>query len=155
MVFIKSVRIWLESVARSQSDKFNFDKDFNSDTTVYSCNNVSCDYYTDEEFNDKIRNSLPNYGLTMIHLNCRSLVKHFGEIRNFPRNIILKFDIVASSKTWLIPDQHDWNDYIYESYTMYSRTTKNGGGGVALYINDAFAFNTIPDISVAVWNQSL
>ena len=142
-----------ESVARSQSNKFNFDEDINSDTNFYSCINASCNYYTDEEFNDKMRDSLPNYGLTMIHLNCRSLVKHFGEIRNFLRNIILKFDIVALSETWLIPDQHDLNDYKlkYEGYTMYStsRTTKNGGG-VALYINDAFACDRIPNISVAI-----
>ena len=115
---------------------------------IYSCINASCNYYTDEEFNDKMRDSLPKYGLTMIHLNCRSLVKHFGEIRNLWRNKILKFDIVALSETWLIPDQHD---YKYEGYTMFStsRITKNGGG-VALYINDAFACDTIPDISVAI-----
>jgi exonuclease III len=102
----------------------------------YSCINANCNYYTDEEFNDNMRDSLPKYGLTMIHLNCRSLVKYFGKIRNFLRNIILKFDIVALSETWLIPDQHDLNDYKYEGYTMYSTsiTTKNGGGVALLVI---------------------
>jgi len=139
------------SVARSQSDKFNFDKDFNSGMNVHHCINARCNYHTLEVFNDKMRNYLPKYGLTMIYLSCRSLVKHFGEIGNYMRNVILKFDMVALSESWLIPDQHDLNDYKYEGYTMYStsRTTRNGGG-VALYINEAFACDTIPDISVAI-----
>jgi len=65
-----------ESLARSHSNKFNFDKDFIFHMNFYSCINASCNYYTDEEFNDKMRASLPKFGLTMIHLNCRSLVKY-------------------------------------------------------------------------------
>ncbi len=147
-------RMNFETITKLNSNKFNFDKDINPDSNFYDCNiDTTCKYYSDEELNITLKDSSAKYGFSIIHFNCRSLVAHFTDIQNFLKNIIVKFDVIALSETWIIPDQHDLSDFNYEGYTMYttSRTVKHGGG-VALYVNENLECDVIGNISKVIEN---
>lgn len=66
-----------------------------------------------------------------------------------------KLDILALSETWL-RSRDDSDSYIIENYNFlrYDRASGSRGGGVALYINNAFLFSPI-DLSIPLTNTSI
>ncbi len=138
-----------------ESNKYNFDKDFNSDDNFYSqkiCN--QCSYYTDDEFNEKMNQSKSEHlQLSIVHLNCRSLVAHINDIRNYLNKLTVKFDVIALSETWLVPQPLNLSDFHLNGYIMYSMPRKNkNGGGVAMYVKDDLHSNEITKISKGLDN---
>ena len=68
----------------------------------------------------------------MLHLNIRSLRKHFDELCNLLDSTPLKFNLIACSETWITPQADP------VSISGYNMTTDNRipsiGGGVALFL---------------------
>jgi len=110
------------------------------DLYYYNSNN-ECAYYLEDDFKLEFGKAKEIHGLSIIHLNCRSLVKHFDDLKDFLININsnTKFDVIALSKTWLMPNKHDLSDFVLDRYTLHplSRNSKIGGY-VAIYVNDDF-----------------
>jgi hypothetical protein len=57
-------------------NNFNFDENINADLYYYNSNN-ECAYYLEDDFKVEFDKAQEIYTLSIIHLNCRNLVKHF------------------------------------------------------------------------------
>ena len=61
------------------------------------------------------------------------------DVKGFLDKLIVKFDVIALSKTWLISNVHDLSDYDYDGYYLFTTSRQHKrGGGVALYVNEDF-----------------
>ena len=104
-----------------ETNQFNFDDDLNSEKHFFEDEmNLQCKYYLDEEFNSEFGTNYTQYGLKIFHLNCRSLLAHFDDILSYLENLVVKFDILALSETWLIEEKHDIQCYKIDDYDMYT-----------------------------------
>ena len=77
---------------------------------------------------------------SIIHMNCRNLVAHYENMIDYLRNLVMKFDVIALSETWISPDKHDIKEYYTEHYTLYTstRNVDKTGDGVAIYVHDRY-----------------
>ena len=69
-------------------------------------------------------------------------------------NVIVKFDGIALSETWIIPEHHDLTQLNYEGCSITTKSI-NGkyGGGVPLYVNENLECDEIWDISKVIENS--
>lgn len=75
------------------------------------------------------------------HLNCRSLISHFTDIR---QDVLeKKYDVFAVSETWLSTYVDDSNDFEIDSYALLRKDRVGRGGGVGLYIRSCYKHNVI------------
>ena len=110
----------------------------------------NCKYYLEDTFKktyvdtDKYENCF-----SMIHLNIRSLPKHFDELQLFLKNIKFEFNIIGLSETWLKEQNLSLYNILGYEYEHVFRE-KRIGGGVSLFIknnieyccrNDLYVFN--------------
>ena len=109
----KNMLYQYETTLNLESNQYNFDKDINVDENFYKNTLQSkCSYYSENGFNTKMQVLNSDMGhLTIMHLNCRSLVAHINEIREYLNGLVVKIDVIALSETWLIPNQHDLSDF--------------------------------------------
>lgn len=71
-----------------------------------------------------------------IHINARSIRKHFDDIQNLLSSFENPFSLISISETWLSDD--DKNLFCFPSYkSEYSNRAHSNHGGVAVYINSA------------------
>ena len=54
---------------------------------------------------------LQNMDFYIIHFNCINLIVHCIDVKEYLHNIVVKYDVVALSDPWLIPDKHTLEDY--------------------------------------------
>jgi len=93
------------------------------------------------------------YGLSIIHLNCTSLVKHFDELKDFliNNNSNNKVDVIALSETWLMPSKHELSDFVLDKYSLNtSSRNSQTGGGFAIYVNNGFNQKVMCNISKVI-----
>ena len=57
---------------------------------------------------------LQNMDFSIIHFNCRSLIVHYIDVKEYLHNIVVKYDVVALSDAWLILDKNNLEDYTIE-----------------------------------------
>ena len=79
-------------------------------------------------------------GLTMIHLNIRSLLKNIEELRMFINEY--KADVVTLSETWLDKDILD-KEININQYNLERKDRNRNGGGTAIYIQERLPYQTI------------
>ena len=72
----------------------------------------------------------PSSGITIVHLNIRSLLGHFDQLTEFVRDH--SPDIVAISETWL-DDSVDDSVLAVPGYNVHRADRHRHGGGVAIY----------------------
>ena len=116
--FDYSVRTLNSDPAYSLYSKIN---DMDSCELDDYCNYIDCD-----------RDLLTSYGMRILHLNARSIVKKFSELCE----LINHFhpDAVLVCETWL--HENNVNLLNISNYEFFYKNRKNGkGGGVAIYIN--------------------
>ena len=70
------------------------------------------------------------------HLNVRSLVRHFGEVRDLL--IQEKLSILAVTETW-VSHGFDINHILIDQYTLIHEPRAAIGGGVAIYAHNDLA----------------
>ena len=51
---------------------------------------------------------------SIIHFNCRSLIVHYIDVKEYLHNMVVKYDVVALSDPWLILDKNNLEDYTIE-----------------------------------------
>jgi hypothetical protein len=95
-----------------------------------------CNYYLSDQFNDKC--SSTNHGLSIIHINSRSLTKIFDSISDYVYTLSHKFSILAFSESWF-SDNNSAPPLIHiNGYSMVQSDRLNRrGGGVVLYIDNS------------------
>ena len=86
--------------------------------------------------------------LSYLHINIRSIAKHFDEMVSFLNTLHGDFLFLGLSETWLHPNS---NNCLYQipSYQLITSNRENTkGGGVALYIHDFLTFTHIQAINM-------
>lgn len=87
--------------------------------------------------------------LKIAHINIRSLLPKFGEIKNF---ILGKnYDVVGISETWLSPLVNNV-DVEIPGYTFIRKDRPSRGGGVGLYVKDCYKYTIVTDKYVSDYN---
>ena len=107
---------------RSDYDKFTED----ADPDTNALNIITSEYYMNEKVNTKLQN--PMDGLSVIHINYRSLNAHFDQVKDLLINLESQTDVICLSKTWLTDTNCDL--FSIPIYTFYfsNRQNKKGGG---------------------------
>ena len=106
-----------------------------SDPNDQSHSANSCNYFSEAKFNSTF-SSLDQSFFSVLHMNVRSLSKHFDQLQTYLRALHSNFSIIGLSETWLkhtdIPAKiYSLPGYYFESQNRHDRT----GGGVAMYIS--------------------
>ena len=107
-------------------------------------------YYTPEAFNEyvshnKLTTSYNNL-FSMIHFNCRSILKNFDDIIALINFLSIKFTVIGVSETWLKDNSIQCNIL---GYNFLSNNRKNRrGGGVGIYIKDDLVFKCRNDVEI-------
>ena len=90
--------------------------------------------FTIEEINEL--SSVVKPYLLVLHLNIRSLRKHFDELCNLLDSTPLKFNSIACIETWITP-QADPNQLQISGYNIITENRISSmGGGVALFLKE-------------------
>ena len=112
----------------------------------YDTNIPSSKYVTDKQFKD-IVGSLSDDTLSLLHLNIRSINKHFDELKLLLDNNKPNFPLVGLTETWLTSDSKHLftlNDYDFIDNNRLNRT----GGGVALYVPHCFDYTVCDELNI-------
>ena len=105
--------------------------------------NSSCEYYTEDSFNNMLVDEQSRLNLScrsleselfFLHMNIRSISNKFDKLTNFLGQLQVKFPIVGISETWL-DDCHHFSDIAGYNFLHKPRVTRVGGG-VGLYIGE-------------------
>ena len=89
-------------------------------------------YYVSDEVKDKLK-SLQLNSFSVLHLNIRSMKKHFEVFQDFIESLNFKFSAICLSETWL--QAHEISDSNFQLpgyYSFHLTTRKNRGGGVCI-----------------------
>ena len=96
-----------------------------------------CSYVTMNQFKE-IRKGLCKDTFSLIHLNIRSLSKHFDELQlllDNPNNPL--FTVIGLTETWL--SSCPKRSFSLEGYNVFvNNRPDRSGGGVALYVSSSF-----------------
>jgi Reverse transcriptase (RNA-dependent DNA polymerase) len=80
-------------------------------------------------------------GLSILHLNIRSINKHWDELKVVLQNLVGRFDILVLSEI-SVNNVDDY--YNFEGYKSYSKTRQNqAGGGILLFVKDDVVFEKL------------
>ena len=116
--------------------------DIDPDLNLYNLSNTNSHSYTPNEFNIKFNE---HNGLSILHLNARSLQKNFEKNSEFISTIQISFSIIAVSEIWitdvpLLP-------FETEGYTFLNSNRLFGrGGGVAFFVLNQLKYRVRSDI---------
>lgn len=123
------------------------------DVHFFEGNSIStsdnCKYFQIADFNEHQR---MNNQFSMMHLNIRSMSKHFDELQLFLNTMDLRFDCLGFSETWYTPENND--NFELAHFTQYkSFRSSRPGGGASLYVGNHLVSHKrddliIPDASV-------
>ena len=105
---------------------------------------INCMYYTEEEFNFKIRNV---EGLSVFHMNIRKLGKHRGELLAYLGNINLNFDVIILTEVG--KNAEPFIQSLFNDYTPFHDLPKiNNYGGVAIYVKNILKPIDKPELKI-------
>lgn len=133
------------SVDYIERDTYDFEKNVDPETNLFNHISNSCQYYTEEQFNEvQIEQTF-----SFIHFNCRSLSKHFSEIKHFLETLKGRFKLIALSETWIKKGKEV--DLKLKCYDLYVTNRANRtGGGVALYIYNELKCRPVKCMTTAI-----
>ena len=86
--------------------------------------------------------------LLVLHLNIRSLSKHFDELCDLLNSFPFQLDLFACSETWITP-QVDISSLQISGYNIITdNCTFSTGGRVALYLKSSFEYHLRNDLKI-------
>ena len=144
-----------QDMDRLRQLKFNpFDTDSNIALTENNANlnhssKINCEYYLPNDFKKvlKTKTFTSNNILSMMHLNTRSLNNKFDSFKQLLNSLIVPFQIIGLTETWL----NDTNDDLYKldtyDFVNVNRTSKCGGG-VGIYIKKGIQYKIRRDLNI-------
>ena len=86
--------------------------------------------------------------LSALHLNIRSLSKHFDELCNLLHSIPFEIDMIGCSETWITPQVDLDSIKITDYHMIIDNRTFSTGGGVALYLKSNFDYTIRDDLKI-------
>ena len=102
---------------------------------------------TESELNDKL--NVKQVGLSLFHVNARSLKKNFDNLELCLDSLNVKFDIIAVSENWL--DKESKDSYNISGYQVIHVVRENThGGGCSLYIKNAIKYKLVKSFTACV-----
>lgn len=124
----------------------DFEYHLDPDNNLLNTINSGCDYYSEEQFNTKFS---PVNMFSLIHFNCRSLYKHFDNIKEYLSTLKHTFSVIALTETWL--DERRGTDFVMDGYQLYhSNRTNTIGGGAALFIHSNLSAKCVECMTLTV-----
>ena len=128
------------------------DNELKLDGNILGCN-INSNYLTTEEFSSNLTANNVSKNLSIIHLNCRSLVANFDTVCSFLQTLNCKFDIIALSETWF--NENTCTEiFSLNGYNLYTCNRKNKrGGGVLLFVSNKYScVNIVENMTLAIDN---
>lgn len=120
------------------------------DNNFYGNHNYSCNYFTHDKFVHTVKSS---QGLSILQLNCRSLVANFYEMSAFIQGLEIEFDFITISESWFNAST-DVNDFQLSDYDIFVRNRVNKrGGGVVIYSNSKYGVTICDRLSCTIDNM--
>ena len=85
---------------------------------------------------------------SILHLNIRSLQKHFDDFKGFSSHLNFTFKVICLSETWLYDAKHAAN-FILSNYQIINLHQQNGriGRGVYIFIHESVDFKERKNLS--------
>ena len=126
----------------------DIDIDLNYFDNLYNGLHDNQQYFNSDLFNNKFHNDVPNLSnnLSIMHVNIRSISANGDELVAYLETLILKFDIICLTETWLNDD--NFIDNIFTGYIGYHSMRQNRrGGGVSIYVNNEFVSKELHEFS--------
>ena len=104
---------------------------------------ISSNYHSEMSFNKLIANhdSMKN-GLSMIHLNIKSLPGKLTDFMSFMENLDISFSCIAVTETWLSPDNADCYNIPGYNHVFLTRSDRQRGG-VSLFIREDIEYTEL------------
>lgn len=142
-----------------QNDDKDYNNSFNPDsfftlnklfTNVHSHDNAldpsSCNYFSENDFNSIIATYNETNIFSTLHLNIRSLPKHYDNFHHYLSSLNHVFSVIALTETWLTEEITSL--YEIADYTAIHRCRGSRGGGVSLYVQRGLEFVQRSDLGV-------
>ena len=90
-----------------------------------------------------LRNVRERNSFSVIHLNIRSMKKHFEAFQDFIESSNFKFSAICPSQTWLQPHKISDSNFQRPGYHSFHLTgEKNRGGGLCIFCRKAIHTNS-------------
>lgn len=107
---------------------------------------LNCKRYTPDKLKSiKCKN---DHSYSLMHLNTRSLNKHYDDFLSLLASLDHRFDVIGCSETW-ITDKSYLNILNLNGYVLYNRNRSGRpGGGVCLYINSLHSVSVCDDLNI-------
>ena len=104
-------------------------------------------YFFPETLPDYFHN---NKGFSILHLNIRSLQKHFDNFNSFLSHLNFTFKVICLSETWFHDAKHAASLNL-SNYQMINLHRQNGqaGGGACIFIQESIDFKERKDVSIS------
>jgi len=126
----------------------DLENDIDPENNFLSNINNDCCYYTEEQFNQSIK---MDSKMSLIHFNSRSLYANFNNIKEYLKQFIKPFTIIAISETWINVDKG--MNFELEGYEVNYVNRKNkSGGGVALYVDKTLNYKVVESMTTVIDN---
>ena len=125
-----------------------YNEKVNPDINLKNIFYVNTPYFTTEQFENTMHDTK---GISIIHINCRSLYANFEKLKILLDNLEFVFDVIALTETWINEDNA--NIFSLDGYVFcHTNRTNKKGGGVALYINNRIQYQIIDNLSINIDN---
>lgn len=128
----------------------------NPDINCYSDINSNVNYYSSDEFNEKLNSlKLKHDELSFLHLNIRSIRNKFDSFLNYLNCLTYKFSIIALTETWLSDDD---NSHLFDipGYSLIQLNRKNRvGGGICLFVREHLKYQLRKDLTFTGHDKSI
>ena len=113
---------------------------------------IHCRYFDLESFNKQFakRNDNPS----LIHLNIRSLPKHFDNFQDLLNSLKCRFKIIGLSETRLTSSSCIPHNLELEGYSLTSNRTEASAGGTSIYVCNTLSYKLRNDLSTMLYFPS-
>ena len=135
-----------------ESDYENTNRNMRDLDPDYNCithNNVlTTKYYLENDFNDIIKSN-DDYakGLSLMHLNVRSIPKNIDKLNSYLLSLDIQFSIIGLTETWLKEETLDLYE-LPEYKSIHLTRPSRKGGGVSLYIHNNYDYVEKPNMNI-------
>ena len=112
-----------------------------------SLHDIDCCYYTEEEFNSKVKSFDSN--LSSFHLNIRKLGRHRNELIAFLSLLELNFDVIILTEVGKNCEEFIETTFHSQGYKpFYDLPISNDYGGVAVFIKHDYNPVELPELKI-------
>ena len=119
-------------------------EDIEDNECSFDWNNTNSQYITTDELNELNYANQDTKSISILQINCRSLQKHFNDLKLLLSNANICPSVIAVSETWLSTSNHHLYNLPGYSFISLPRDNRRGGG-VGIYIANELSFRQRDD----------